>query len=149
VRSVVVIRFEVPGNAVAFATKNVVFVRGGRQIRGTRKTDAAADWQYEVQRCAAVAMNQVGAFLLEGPVQVSITCYFGLPSSRELKKSRRPQAWKDTKPDVDKIARLVLDALEGVAYANDSGVARLGIQKYTAAQGEPARTIVVVKGIEP
>lgn len=61
-----------------------------------------------------------------GPVKVSI-CY-----SRQLAKSN-PKFWafrQDLgKPDLDNVAKLVLDSLNGLAYADDSQVVEIRMAK--------------------
>lgn len=141
------ITFTVPGDAVSFGTKNTCFRRNGKTIRGTRKTDAAADWQATVRDYAAIAWR--GRPLLEGPVEVTIIADFAMPKSMRRKRKPTPRTPKDTTPDGDKIDRLVMDALQGVAYANDSQVAFHSVRKFWAAQGEPARTVVGVRAISP
>jgi Endodeoxyribonuclease RusA len=71
-----------------------------------------------------------------------ITCIFALPRSKWLKRTPRPRAWKTTKPDGDKIDRLVMDTLEGVVYVRDQQVVRHSLQKISGTQGEPARTVI-------
>lgn len=140
------IRFAVPGDAVSFGTKATVFRRGQTMIRGTRKTTAAADWQAEVRRAAAEAMG--GSSMFDGPVVVVIWCRFALPASRYLKSRRRPPEYKKTKPDGDKIDRLVIDAMEGVVYPHDAQVAAHALVKSTGEQGEGAETLVVVASLD-
>lgn len=63
---------------------------------------------------------------------VEITAYYALPESKS-------KAWKAAalageyvpvrKPDLDNIAKLILDALNGAAYADDSHVGRLVLSK--------------------
>jgi Holliday junction resolvase RusA-like endonuclease len=137
-----VIEFTVPGDAISFGTMATAFKRGGQTVRGTRKTTAAADWQAEVRRCAAEAMGD--GTMMEGPVAVLAHCRFALPESRYLKRSKRPGAWKVTKPDGDKIMRLIMDALETVAYPHDAQVAAQFLVKTVGEQGEPAQTSVLV-----
>lgn len=136
------ITFSVPGDAISFQTKTTRFKRGKQMVAGTRKTSAAADWEAEVRSCAAEAM--CGRPMIEGPVMVLVECRFALPASRYLKTRIRPAEWKTTKPDTDKVLRLVLDAMEKVVYPHDAQVAWKAIWKVTAAQGEPASTQVTV-----
>lgn len=135
------VEFCVPGDAVSFGTKNTVFRRDGQLVRGTRKTDAAADWQADVRRYAAAAADGT---LMDGPVEVAVHCRFGLPASKHRKREPRPAEWKTTKPDGDKILRLVCDALEGVVYGHDAQVCRARIEKVVAGQGAPAVTMITV-----
>lgn len=60
------------------------------------------------------------------PVGVVITTYRALPKSRP----KRVEFEEDTyKPDADNIAKLVLDALNGIAFADDSQVVLLFVAK--------------------
>jgi len=48
------------------------------------------------------------------------------------------------KPDVDKLARALLDALTGVAYGDDAQVVEMHVCK---TYGDDARTTVTVKAL--
>jgi Holliday junction resolvase RusA-like endonuclease len=80
-------------------------------------------------------------------VIVSVLILAALPKTKAKKRAPRPEGWKVTKPDVDKIARCVLDALTGVVYGDDAQVAALDIRKRVAAQGLPAETIIRVDAL--
>ena len=73
--------------------------------------------------------------LYETPVRVNITAYKGIPKSYTKKRTKAildgiEQAV--SKPDVDNICKIILDALNGVAYKDDTQVIRLSIsKKYT------------------
>lgn len=147
------IRFEVPGDAASFGTKVTVYRKGGTTVRGTRKTDAATAWEAKVELAArdAVLRWELETApvprrfeLLEGPVVVRFVSIFAMKKGRALKRSKRPREWKTTKVDGDKVERLVLDALEGVVYAQDAQVVSCEWWKLYGAQGEPSRTIVEV-----
>jgi crossover junction endodeoxyribonuclease RusA len=82
-------------------------------------------WKQEIAGAAASAMtkrklDQVS----DGPVLVELAFYFDRPKS--LKKTI---LHKVTKPDVDKLARAVLDALTGPVFKDDSQVVSLRITK--------------------
>lgn len=90
------------------------FTRSGRTYtpRKTRKAEIAV--RDEFRKACGERWAKFG-----GPVKVSI-CY-----SRQLAKSN-PKFWafrQDLgKPDLDNVAKLVLDSLNGLAYADDSQV---------------------------
>ena len=136
------LEFKVPGDAVSFGTMSTVFKRAGQTVRGTRKTNAAADWEAEVRRAAAEAMGERP--LMDGPVAVLVHCRFALPGSRYLKTSLRPAALKQTRPDADKIMRLTMDAMEKVVYPHDAKVAVQALVKTVGEQEEAAETSVLV-----
>lgn len=98
-------------------------VRGGRaRVYTPRRTR-----EFE-ERVRGAWLDQVGSKWsgFDGPV--SVTVYV----ERELAKSN-PKRWagrKDAcKPDIDNVAKAVLDALGGIAYADDSQVCRLTVDK--------------------
>lgn len=75
----------------------------------------------EAMPCAAV----------ETPVSVRIVVYKGIPAS--WSKTRRQRAMMGGeipgKPDLDNVAKAVLDALNGVAYVDDVQVVKLAVSK--------------------
>lgn len=73
--------------------------------------------------------------LLTGPVSVSMV--FGIQRPKSAPKKR---VWPTTKPDIDKLVRLVLDALTHVIWADDSVVVQL---EATKVYGEPGVTVTV------
>lgn len=80
------------------------------------------EWQAELSYRAIVAHPRK---LYDGPVEVQVT--FTLPRPRSVTQKRRP--WPGVRPDLDKLARTVLDALEGTVLSNDSRVCRLLVEK--------------------
>lgn len=90
---------------------------------------------------AAVAASYSGEFH-EGAVRVEIHTYKALPKS----KPKRIERERDTsKPDIDNIAKAVLDGLNGIAYEDDSQVVELRIVKHdrTRKAGDSIRYEVV------
>ena len=75
------------------------------------------------------------------PVRVSITTARGMPKSRPKSLVEEPDTFK---PDVDNVAKLVLDALNGVAWVDDTQVTTLTVQKYPRDRVEDEQTHVVV-----
>ena len=67
------------------------------------------------------------------PVVISIYAYYGIPKSWSNKKKAdadRELIFPTKKPDVDNIAKAVCDALNGVAYKDDSQIVRLFVHKF-------------------
>lgn len=71
------------------------------------------------------------------PLRVFVTAYFAVPKSVSKKRRERMEGAPHTKrPDGDNIAKAVLDALNGLAFEDDSHIHDLRIVKcYTL--GEP------------
>lgn len=89
-------------------------------------------WREAIAWMAAEAAKEAGlAELHDGPVQVRMV--FLLPRPQRHPKKNGP-LFAQTKPDLDKLARAVLDALEGVVYKNDSRVVDISARKAYAAE---------------
>lgn len=75
------------------------------------------------------------------PVCVDITTTRPLPASRPKKIASEPDTFK---PDIDNIAKLVLDALTKHAYADDAQVVKLNVTKVPRTRDMPEATTIVV-----
>ena len=76
-------------------------------------------------------------FCKESTLRASIIAYFKMPKNVSKRKyvSMVNGSLRPTKrPDLDNIAKIVLDALNGVAYADDSQICELYITKYYSEQ---------------
>jgi Holliday junction resolvase RusA-like endonuclease len=98
------------------------FVVKGRPIL-TTSARGLGEW---TQKIAAAAYGQTTQ--LESPARVQITFY--LPRPKSLKKSI---VYPSKRPDVDKLARAVLDALTGITWRDDSQVTYLCVMKVYAS----------------
>lgn len=90
---------------------------------------------------------QSGAGPMEGPVQVLIDVYRALPKSRP----KRLESEQDiSKPDIDNVAKIVLDALNGAAWKDDSQVVSLIVEKHprSRVKEEILRVAVMNGGID-
>lgn len=79
-----------------------------------------------------------GEYLGESVIQVLIYAYYPVPKS--FSKAKREQALAGglkptTKPDCDNIVKVVLDALNGVAYYDDKQVVSVQCSKLYAETG--------------
>jgi Holliday junction resolvase RusA-like endonuclease len=59
------------------------------------------------------------------PVSLEISCYFNKPPSVPKKRD-----YPVVKPDIDKLARAILDACTGILFADDAQVIQLTIRKH-------------------
>lgn len=79
-----------------------------------------------------------GERLHVGPVRVQIMAYYPIPKSWNKAKKQAAVAGEirpEVKPDLDNCAKAVLDALNGLAYEDDSSVTDLTIHKRYAEIG--------------
>lgn len=78
-------------------------------------------------------VQQIGdAEPILGPVDVFITAHFEIPKSWSKKKQeegRFGRIYPAKKPDADNIAKMICDALNGLAYKDDAQVVNLHVSK--------------------
>lgn len=99
-------------------------VRGqGRPRFAGHAYEAEPDREWK-KLIAAEYREQCPGMVFHGPVAVRIDVHGRLP------KRERVPAPNLVKPDVDNIAKAVLDALNGVAYGDDSQVVELTVKKW-------------------
>jgi Holliday junction resolvase RusA-like endonuclease len=70
---------------------------------------------------------------LQGALQMTIYAFYQIPKSFSKKKrddALTGEIFPLTKPDVDNIAKVVCDALNGVAYEDDKQIVELTVKKY-------------------
>lgn len=83
----------------------------------------------------------------EGYIEASITAVFEVPKSYSKKKTKElleGQNNYDHKPDLDNIAKIVLDSLNGIAYRDDSQITILHLNK---EYGEQAKVILDIEEV--
>jgi Holliday junction resolvase RusA-like endonuclease len=89
----------------------------------------------------AAAARDAGLTPTGEPLSVVIDAVFARPKSHMRKSGVKPDAPKLPRPDVDNIAKAVLDALQDVV-GDDTCVSRLVVEK---SYGTEARTTVRVR----
>jgi crossover junction endodeoxyribonuclease RusA len=116
-----VIQFSVIGDPAPQGSKRVF---NGVLVEASRK---CKPWRERVHWAAKEACGEP----IGGPVRVSLSFRLSPPKQWRptLKLFRRRRGWPTTKPDIDKLARAVLDALTDVAYRDDSQVCALLVEK--------------------
>lgn len=128
--------FEIPGVPVAKGRPR--FARVGAHVRTftPQKTQRYEDTVRMMAQAAGVPFR-------EGPVSLSIHAVWPMKGT-PLKKGCRPSVPKTSRPDVDNIAKTICDALNGIAWKDDSQVVSLVCTKRHAAQYETAVTKVYI-----
>lgn len=85
---------------------------------------------------------QCGDLPYSGAVAVEITYRRPLPESRPKAVESEPDTFK---PDLDNVAKAVLDALNGVAYEDDRQVTALTVRKLPRERGAEEEMTITIK----
>ena len=134
--------FEILGEPVAKARPRVVTGNGY-----TRAYTPAKTANYEALVKLAYT-NRYKDEKLSGPISMTIHTYFQIPKSASKKKKtewllgRRPVI---KKPDSDNLVKAIADALNRIAYDDDSQIAETYVTK---EYSERPRTLVILREIE-
>lgn len=106
---------------------------GGRLVT---KTAALDYWRGQMAHKAAQAMADHALDTFAGPVAVTATFRLRMPANRPVWLHLLDGAPSWRQPDVDKLTRALLDALqEGGVLHNDAQVARIAVDKVEVAAG--------------
>ena len=94
------------------------------------------------------AVRQAGQALLEGPLRLNVLAVVSIPASWSKKKQVAALAGEirpTGKPDLDNIAKLYADALNGILWKDDSQIVRMRLEKRYGAYPE---TVLTVGGVD-
>ena len=130
--------FSVPGDPVP-QPRPRVSTRGGF----ARAYVPSKHPVHAYRQAIATAAVEAGATPTDdAPLSVILDLVWARPASHMTKKGVKKSAPLLPRYDVDNCAKAALDALNGVAWADDSQVARLVVEK---SYGEEARTTVRIQ----
>lgn len=125
------IQFFVPGAPVTKGSWRPIRTRTGRVFLAHDKPREYESWVGTIRQYAQAH----GVKILDGPVACMLIFLLSRPQAH-YGKSKGVKVVKTTappypakKPDADKLARLVLDALTGMAWTDDAQVIQLHVQK--------------------
>ena len=88
-------------------------------------------WRQHLSDHLAVLHHTIPCY--EGPIEISIGAFFKRPPTTSL---------LHPVPDVDNIAKAVLDGVQGVSFVNDKQVIKLTIEKAWSQPGRPGFIII-------
>lgn len=133
--------FEIEGKPVGKGRPR--FRRMGNFVQ-TYTPTATADYEKLVR----LRFQNAGGQITDKPVRVGITAFFAPPKSTKKKQKAEMLAnlvLPTKKPDCDNVAKIILDALNQVAYKDDAQVIELFVKKRYAAE---AKVFVHIEEIE-
>jgi Holliday junction resolvase RusA-like endonuclease len=141
------IKSHVPGLPVAQPRQRQrVIMAKGRTVATnyTPRKDKVNEFKAAVrlagQQAGEAAVRQVVGNehrTIDGPVAVTLLFLFPRPIRLRWKKRPMPREPHTSKPDIENLAKAVLDALTSVLFLDDAQVCRLVIEKHYAAADEP------------
>lgn len=134
------IQFTVPGVPKPQGSKRG-FVVKGKAVLVESAGIPLKDWRAVVALAGTEKM--AGKPPLDGPLLVDLV--FSLPRPKSHPKTRI--TWPITRPDIDKLARSVLDALTHVCWVDDSQIVTLILHKQWAGSEIDLREPVASKQV--
>lgn len=122
-------------------------VGNGRMVESSKRVKP---WRAEV---AAACRDRWRGDPLDGPVTLQVEFFLPRPAghlgtgrNQGIVKPSAP-AWHVTRPDLDKLARAVGDALTGLAYGDDSHIVAWHIHKRYADADHPVGARILIQQI--
>lgn len=122
------IKFTIPGPPKGKARARTVRTKGGQTFSYTPEGTVL----YENLIKTSYAQECRESFHNGEPLEVRIRAFYGIPKSTSKKKQKEMLSgliYPTKKPDIDNIAKCILDALNGVAFHDDTQVVRLFMEK--------------------
>lgn len=102
----------------------------------------------EYEKLVGMRFQNSGGAITDKPVRVEIVAFFAPPKSarkRDKAEMLANRILPAKKPDCDNIAKIILDALNQIAYKDDSQVVELSVKKKYASE---AKVSVHIEEIE-
>lgn len=123
------------------------FIRGGKPIiteGGSKKgRDGHAAWRQAVATAARDYQEKNESPTLTAALCVELRFVFDRPKSIPKKR-----LWPAVKPDADKLARAVLDAIKGTLIKDDALVVWLVVSKHYASPVEPPHARIRIREMD-
>lgn len=131
-------KFTVPGKPVGKGRPRVT-------RNGTYTPKKTKDYQKLVATIAESEMDNY--FVHDEPLIATILCYYPIPKNMPKYKLQLIQDGKlypIVKPDLDNVAKAILDALNGIVYKDDNQVVELHIKKLYS---DDPKVVVKIEGV--
>lgn len=137
------VKFTIPGQPIGKGRPKFSTVCGHVNAYTPKKTanyETLVKYAYQSQ-CGGISFGQ------KVPLDARIVAYFKIPSStskRKAKLMREHILRPVTKPDNDNVAKVVLDAINGIAYYDDAQIVDMQVRKF---YDENPRVVVTIRDI--
>jgi Holliday junction resolvase RusA-like endonuclease len=132
------IQFLIPGQPQGKGRPRATTINGHARMYTPAKTRG---YEAEVWE----AYRRAGGGMMEGLLSMTIKAYREIPQSwSKVEKEKRCTSFCHTRPDLDNIVKVVCDALNGVAFKDDSQVVKVVAEK----RWGPAHVYVCIESVE-
>ena len=124
------LKFEIPGSPIGQGRPKFSTVNGHAVAYDPEKS---RNYKAYVKLLATQAMKEQGFEMIEGPCSLDILAFFEVPKSKSKKFKERALEGLERptkKPDIDNIVKAIQDALNKLAYKDDSSIVYLSVGKY-------------------
>ena len=139
------LKFEVPGSPIGQGRPKFSTINGHAVAYDPEKS---RNYKAYVKMLAVQAMKDNGFNMIDGPCCLDIMAFFEVPKSKSKKFKERALLGLERptkKPDIDNIVKALQDALNGLAYKDDSSIVYLSVAK---CYSEIPRVEVILREIE-
>ena len=139
------LKFEVPGSPKGQGRPKFSTINGHAKAYDPEKS---RNYKAYVKLLATQAMKEQGFTMIDGPCCLDIMAFFEVPKSKSKKFKERALLGLERptkKPDIDNIVKALQDALNGLAYKDDSSIVYLSVAK---CYSEIPRVEVILREIE-
>lgn len=139
------LKFEVPGSPIGQGRPKFSTINGHAKAYDPEKS---RNYKAYVRLLATQAMKDSGFTMIEGPCAIEIFAFFEVPKSKSKKFRERALMGLERptkKPDIDNIVKALQDALNGLAYKDDSSIVCLSVGK---CYSEIPRVEVILREVE-
>ena len=139
------LKFEVPGSPIGQGRPKFSTINGHAVAYDPEKS---RNYKAYVKLLATQAMKEQGFTMIDGPCCLDILACFEVPKSKSKKFRERALLGLERptkKPDLSNIVKGIEDALNGLAYKDDSSIVFLSVAK---CYSEVPRVEVILREIE-
>ena len=139
------LKFEVPGSPIGQGRPKFSTINGHAKAYDPEKS---RNYKAYVKLLATQAMKEQGFTMIDGPCCLDILACFEVPKSKSKKFRQAALEGRERptkKPDIDNIVKALQDALNGLAYKDDSSIVFLSVAK---CYSEVPRVEVILREIE-
>lgn len=147
-RSVALVEFEVIGVPAPAGSKTRM--PNGAMLEGRSKgqRDKVASWRDSVAAAARDVAADVGC--LDGPLGLSVEFRFTMPKARPKAMRAAGRVYKVSAPDLDKLLRLLGDALkDGGLIADDARICAVEACKVEVASSWSGAIVRITQEVDP